>query len=69
MSSSFRTKVFYYISLIAIVAWLGICAAGVAYAQIADDADITVSVPEPSLAALTGLGIAGVALVRWLRKR
>ncbi len=70
MSSSFRTEVVYFISLIAIVAWLGICTPAVADISIPDgDASPPISAPEPSVAVLTGLGIAGLAVVRWLRKR
>ncbi len=71
MSSSFRTKVVYFISLIAVVAWLGICTPAVAQPPVGDLDDTTppISAPEPSVAVLTGLGIAGLAVVRWLRKR
>ena len=73
MSSSFRTKAVYYVSLIAIVACLGIWTPAVTHAQPADaaldDSTPTNSLPEPSTAILAGLGIAGIAVVRWLRKR
>jgi hypothetical protein len=71
MSSSFRTKVVYYISLIAIVAWLGIFTPAVALGDATPDGDIStpIAAPEPSAAVLTGLGIAGLAVVRWLKKR
>jgi hypothetical protein len=71
MSSLFRTKVVCYISIIAIVAWLGICTPAFAQFVADDDFDTTppVSAPEPSSVVLTGLGIAGLAVVRWLRKR
>lgn len=64
--SSFRAKFVYFISFIAIVVWLGICAPAIAVADLADG---TISVPEPSLALLSGLGIAGIAVLRWLKKR
>jgi hypothetical protein len=70
MGSSFRTTVVYFISIIAIVACLGICAPAVA--DNSGDADLNppiASVPEPSVAVLSGLGIAGIALVRWIKKR
>ena len=70
MSSSFSTKVVYYISLITIVASLGICTPAVADTSVPDgDIGPPISTPEPSVALLTGLGIAGLAVVRWLRKR
>jgi hypothetical protein len=67
--SSFRAKVIYYVYLIAIVAWLGICTPLVAQADLTGPDDATVTVPEPSLAVLSGLGIAGLAALRWLKKR
>ena len=72
MSSSFRTKAVYYISVIAIAACLGIWTPAVTHAQpdlTLDDSTPTNSLPEPSTAILAGLGIAGIAVVRWLRKR
>jgi hypothetical protein len=71
---SFLAKVVYCISLIVIVAWLGICVPAVALADTSPDTSIDddgsiPSLPEPSLAVLTGIGIAGVAALRWLRKR
>ena len=72
MSSSFRTKVVYCISLIAIVACLGICTPALASADDCSDADndgCPVAAFEPTTAALTGLAIGGLAMVRWIRKR